>query len=90
MRAPAIIACAVTGGATVPGQSPAIPVTPEQIIDASVEACEAGAAIVHVHVRDPATGRPVTDLALFAEVMRGIAERCDAIVQPTTRRPAGR
>ena len=44
---------------------------------------------MHVHVRDPATGRPVTDLALFAEVMRGIAERCDAIVQPTTGGPLG-
>jgi uncharacterized protein (DUF849 family) len=69
---------------SVPGQSRAIPVTPEQIIDSAVAASAAGAAIVHVHVREPETGRPSADLGLFAEVLSGIAERCDAIVQPTT------
>ena len=76
--------CAVTGGMSVPGQSAAIPVTPEEIIDAAVGAHAAGAAIVHVHVRDPATGHPSADLGLFREVVTGIGERCDAIVQPTT------
>jgi 3,5-dioxohexanoate:acetyl-CoA acetone transferase len=78
------VSCAVTGGMTVPGQSPAIPVTPEEIVDSAVEAHAAGAAIVHVHVRDPETGRPSADLRLFKEVLAGIGERCDAIVQPTT------
>jgi uncharacterized protein (DUF849 family) len=76
--------CAITGGMSVPGQSPAIPITPEQIIDSAVAAHGAGAAIVHIHVRDPETGRPVADLGLFKEVLAGIGERCAAIVQPTT------
>jgi uncharacterized protein (DUF849 family) len=76
--------CAITGGMSVPGQSPAIPVTPEQIIESAVAAHAAGAAIVHIHVRDPETGRPVADLGLFKEVLAGIGERCAAIVQPTT------
>lgn len=69
---------------TVPGQSAAIPVTVEEIVDSAVAAHEAGAAIVHVHVRDPATGKPSAELGLFQEVIAGIRERCDAIVQPTT------
>jgi uncharacterized protein (DUF849 family) len=76
--------CAVTGGMSVPGQSAAIPITPEQIVDAAVGAHAAGAAIVHIHVRDPETGEPSADLGLFKEVLAGIGERCDAIVQPTT------
>jgi uncharacterized protein (DUF849 family) len=76
--------CAITGGMSVPGQSAAIPVTPEQIVDSAVAANAAGAAIVHIHVREPETGRPSADLGLFKEVVAGIRERCDAIVQPTT------
>jgi len=76
--------CAITGGMSVPGQSPAIPVTPEEIIDSAVAAHAAGAAIVHIHVREPETGRPSSDLGLFKEVLEGIGERCDAIVQPTS------
>jgi uncharacterized protein (DUF849 family) len=80
----AFISCAITGGMTVPGQSSAIPVTVEEIVDSAVAADEAGAAIVHVHVRDPATGRPSAELGLFEEVIAGIRDRCNAIVQPTT------
>jgi uncharacterized protein (DUF849 family) len=76
--------CAITGGMSVPGQSKAIPITPEQIIDSAVAAHAAGAAIVHIHVREPETGRPTPDLGLFKEVLAGIGERCGAIVQPTT------
>jgi uncharacterized protein (DUF849 family) len=76
--------CAVTGGMSVPGQSAAIPVTPEQIVESAVAANAAGAAIVHVHVREPETGRPSAALGLFRDVLTGIRERCDAIVQPTT------
>ncbi|MBV9819001.1 MAG: 3-keto-5-aminohexanoate cleavage protein [Solirubrobacterales bacterium] len=82
--APVLCSCAITGGMSVPGQSPAIPVTPEEIIESAVAAHEAGAAIVHVHVREPETGRPSADLGLFKEVLAGIGERCGAIVQPTT------
>jgi uncharacterized protein (DUF849 family) len=78
------LSCAVTGGMSVPSQSAAIPVTPEQIVDAAVEAHAAGAGIVHIHVREPSTGRPSPDLGLFREVLAAIGERCDAIVQPTT------
>ena len=82
--AKAFVSCAITGGMTVPGQSPAIPVAPEEIVDSAVAAHAAGAAIVHVHVREPRTGKPSADLGLFKEVIAGISERCDAIVQPTT------
>jgi uncharacterized protein (DUF849 family) len=74
----------VTGGMSVPGQSAAIPVTPEEIVDSAVAANAAGAAIVHIHVREPETGRPSADLGLFREVLEAVGERCDAIVQPTT------
>lgn len=86
---PVFISCAITGGMSVPGQSPAIPITPEQIIDSAVEANAAGAAIVHIHVRDPETGEPSADLELFRRVLDGIGERCDAIVQPTSGGGAG-
>jgi uncharacterized protein (DUF849 family) len=79
-----LCSCAITGGMSVPGQNAAIPVTPQEIIDSAVAAHAAGAAIVHIHVREPQTGRPVADLGLFKEVLAGIAERCGTIVQPTT------
>jgi uncharacterized protein (DUF849 family) len=79
-----IISAAITGGMTVPSQSSAIPITPEQIIDSAVGAHEAGATLVHIHVRDPETGKPSSDLGLFREVLSGIKERCDVIIQPTT------
>jgi uncharacterized protein (DUF849 family) len=78
------LSCAITGGMSVPSQSPAIPVTPEEIVESAVAAHAAGAAIVHIHVREPATGKPSADLGLFREVVGAIGERCDAIVQPTT------
>ncbi len=81
---PVFLSCALTGGMSVPGQSAAIPVTPEEIVDSAAGASAAGAAIVHVHVREPETGKPVADLGLFREVLAGIGERCDAIVQPTS------
>ena len=52
-----IISCAITGAADSVGKHPAIPVTPEQIATSAIEAAQAGAAIVHIHVRDPATGK---------------------------------
>jgi uncharacterized protein (DUF849 family) len=82
--APVFLSCAITGGMSVPGQSAAIPVTPEEIADSALAAHATGAAIVHIHVREPTTGRPIADLSLFKEVLEAIGERCDAIVQPTT------
>jgi uncharacterized protein (DUF849 family) len=81
---PVFVSCAVTGGMSVPSQSAAIPVTPDQIVDSAVGAAAAGAAIVHIHVRDPGTGKPSADLGLFRQVLGEIRERCGAIVQPTT------
>ena len=79
-----IISAAITGGMTVPGQSAAIPITPDEIVESAVGAHEAGATIVHLHVREPESGAPSSDLELFREVVGGIKERCDVIVQPTT------
>jgi uncharacterized protein (DUF849 family) len=79
-----IISCAITGGMTVPGQSAAIPITPDQIVESALGAYRAGASILHLHVRDPKDGRPVADPELFLEVTSSIREQCDAIVQPTT------
>jgi len=79
-----ILSCAVTGAIHVPTMSPHLPVTPDEIATAAIEAAEAGASIVHVHVRDPETGEPVTDLGLFREVATRIREESDVVIQPTT------
>ncbi|MFB6256925.1 MAG: 3-keto-5-aminohexanoate cleavage protein [Haloplanus sp.] len=64
----AIISCAVTGAIHTPTMSPHLPITAEEIASEAVAAAKAGASIVHVHVRDEATGEPVTDLDLFRQV----------------------
>jgi len=79
-----IISCAVTGAIHVPTMSPHLPVTPDEIADEAIAAAEAGASIVHIHVRDPETGEPITDLELFREVTEKIQAESDVIIQPTT------
>lgn len=79
-----IITAAVTGGDVVPSQSPYLPITPQEIADEAVGSAEAGAAVVHVHARDPKTGEPSADPALFEEIMVSIKNRSDAIICPTT------
>jgi uncharacterized protein (DUF849 family) len=79
-----IITCALTGGMTVPAQSAAIPITVDQIVEEGVSAAEAGAAVLHIHVREEATGRPVADIELFEQVLSRLKERTDAVLQPTT------
>jgi uncharacterized protein (DUF849 family) len=81
---PIILSCALTGGMTVPGQSQAIPIGPEQIVASAMEASDAGATLLHVHVRDPKTGHPSSDPGLFKAVVGELRERTQAIVQPTT------
>jgi uncharacterized protein (DUF849 family) len=66
------ITCAVTGAGDSTGRSDRVPVTPEQIADAAIEAARAGAAIAHIHVRDPATGRGARDVELYREVVRRV------------------
>ncbi len=64
-----VVTCAVTGAGDTVGKHPGVPVTPEQIADAAIEAAKAGAAIAHIHVRDPETGKGSRDPALFREVV---------------------
>jgi uncharacterized protein (DUF849 family) len=64
--------------------SPYLPITPEQIIESAVEAAHAGAAILHLHARDPETGAPSQDARIFQRFLPEIAERCDAILNITT------
>ncbi|NVO13055.1 MAG: 3-keto-5-aminohexanoate cleavage protein [Rhodoplanes sp.] len=80
-----IITCAITGGGDTVGKHPAIPVTPEQIAASALEAADAGAAIVHIHVRDPKTGKPSSELELYREVVDRIRSvNDDVIVNLTT------
>ena len=80
-----IISCAVTGSAPTPEKNPAVPVTPEEIADSALAAHEAGAAIVHLHVRDPKTRRPSLDPALYrAAVARIRSSGSDVIINLTT------
>ena len=69
-----IITCPVTGAGDTTGKHSGVPVTPEQIADAAIEAAKAGAAIAHIHVRDPETGKGTNDPALFREVVERIRE----------------
>ena len=79
-----IITCAITGGMTVPTQSEAIPVTVDEIVEAGVQAAEAGAAVLHIHVREETTGRPVQDPELFGRVLSKLRQRTGAVLQTTT------
>jgi uncharacterized protein (DUF849 family) len=79
-----IITCAVTGAGDTVGKHPAIPVTPEQIANAALEAASAGAAVVHCHVRDPKTGKGARGVHLYREVMERIrAKNKDVIINLT-------
>jgi uncharacterized protein (DUF849 family) len=79
-----IISCAVTGSVHTPSLSKALPYTPEDIATQALAAAEAGAAILHLHARDPRDGRPTGDPAVFARFLPLIHERCDAIINLTT------
>lgn len=79
-----ILTAAVTGAMTMPTQTLHLPLTPQQIIDDAVACTEAGAASIHVHARDPQTAQPTHDQEVFGALLRGISERCDAVVVPTT------
>jgi len=79
-----IITCAVTGSIHTPSMSPHLPITPEQIAESAVEAANAGAAMLHLHARDPATGQPRQDPKLFAQFLPVIKGQTDAILNITT------
>ncbi|RMF80490.1 MAG: 3-keto-5-aminohexanoate cleavage protein [Chloroflexi bacterium] len=79
-----IITAALTGAMTVPTQTPYLPITPDEIA-ADAEACaEGGAAVVHVHARDPENGLPTSDQEIFGEILQKIKERTDLVVCTTT------
>jgi uncharacterized protein (DUF849 family) len=84
MREKTIITAAVTGSIHTPTMSPYLPVTPQQIADEAVAACEAGAAVVHVHGRNPETGQPTPDLEIMREIVRRIKARSNAVICITT------
>lgn len=79
-----IITCAVTGAIHTPSMSPHLPVTPDEIVQASVEAAEAGAAIVHLHARDPDTGAPDQSPEAFARFLPRIKQATNAVINLTT------
>jgi len=84
------ITVAITGNLTTPDQTPHLPITPTQIAEACLEAAAAGAAIAHIHVRDPATGRPSMELALYQEVVERIRARNEELILNLTTGPGGR
>ncbi|MCG6658220.1 3-keto-5-aminohexanoate cleavage protein [Halomonas campisalis] len=79
-----IITCAVTGAIHTPSMSPHLPVTPEEIAEAAISAAEAGASILHLHARDPETGKPTQDPAVFEKFLPRIKEATDAVINLTT------
>jgi uncharacterized protein (DUF849 family) len=81
---PVIVTCAVTGAIHTPSMSPYLPITPAQIAAEAVAAARAGAAIVHLHARDPVDGRPTGDIEVFREFLPAIRDACDAVINITT------
>ncbi len=79
-----ILTCAVTGSSHTPTMNNQIPTTVEDHVEQSVAAHAAGAAVIHVHARDPLDGRPSADVGLFRDYCAGIKEQCDAIISITT------
>ena len=85
MQRKVMISCAVTGSADTPGKNPAVPVTPQQIAASAIDAAKAGAAIVHIHVRDPHTTRPSMDVAHYREAVDRIrSSGVDVLINLTT------
>jgi uncharacterized protein (DUF849 family) len=79
-----IVTAAITGSIHTPSMSPYLPITPEQIAENAIESYKAGAAVAHIHVRDPETGRPTSDINLFREVATRIKSECDMVLCMTT------
>jgi uncharacterized protein (DUF849 family) len=85
-----VITCALTGSFDTPSKNPAVPVTPEQIATSALDAAKAGAAVVHIHVRDPKTTKPSMELSLYREVVERIRDKNDQVVLNLTTGPGGR
>src|ERR1700746_4074004 len=80
----AIIPCAGTGSIHTPTMSPHLPLTPDEVASQAIEAAEAGAAILHLHARDPKDGRPTPDPKVFMEFLPRIKQASDAVINITT------
>jgi uncharacterized protein (DUF849 family) len=90
IRDKVVITCAVTGNLTTPDQTPHLPITPEEIADACLGAAEAGAAVAHIHVREPATGQPSMELGYYQEVVARIRAKNRILILNITTGPGGR
>src|ERR1700722_16762909 len=93
MRAPldkVIITCAITGNLTLPGATPHLPISPAEIASSALGAADAGAAIVHIHVRDPKTGAPRMQIDLYREVVARIRAKNSQLILNLTTGPGGR
>ncbi len=80
----AIFTAAITGSIHTPTMSPYLPITPEQIADNAIQAYEAGAAVAHIHVRNPENGMPVSQMEYFQKVLTKVKSKCDVILCTTT------
>ncbi len=89
MKDKVIITAAITGSIHTPTMSSYLPITPKEIADEAVRAYEAGAAVCHVHARNPKTGEPSSDLNLFKEIITSIKSRCNMVICITTGGGAG-
>ncbi|MDH7794026.1 MULTISPECIES: 3-keto-5-aminohexanoate cleavage protein [unclassified Beijerinckia] len=90
MQPRVLITCAVTGNQTTPEMTPHLPVTPEDIAEACFGAAEAGAAAVHIHVRDPKTGRPSMEIDYYRDVIDRIRAKNTQVILNLTTGPGGR
>lgn len=79
-----IVSAALTGAIHTPTMSPYLPITPDELAEEARRSREAGAAVVHVHARDPKTGQPSADGALYGEILQKIKSKCDAVICTTT------
>ncbi len=75
-----IVTAAITGSIHVPSMSPYLPITPQQIADEAVRVYEAGGAVAHIHVRNPETGQPSSDMELFREVVTKVKSKCNIVL----------
>src|SRR5680860_1163007 len=79
-----IISCAVTGAIHIPSQSPHLPITPDEIAASAIGAAEAGAAILHLHARNPEDGSPASEAEVFAQFLPRIKAGTNAVINITT------
>src|SRR5262245_40722288 len=89
MRGPVILSCALTGGADTTKKSPHVPVTPQAIAEQALGAEAAGAAVAHIHVRDPQTGQPAVNIEYYEEVVARIRAAKSKLIINLTTGPGG-